>query len=187
MKKITWICLNWLLIFSVNAQPVDEALPSEVKPLIGMKMPVKAGDVVPGWKIMGAGLLVLGAKGEVWPKLGYELLYQKNISIFVIDAIDEGHNRTILDARVLPEQFLSYTVKDGKIVYKKNSEQFYEFVHMCESKTDEPLVVGLVRPEQGVSMGRSDQVIRAWVIDTNTGHISKISPKGVTCFFEQGD
>lgn len=167
-----------------NAQGADEALPPEVKVLIGMKIPAKAGDVVPGWNVMGAGML--GVKTETGLALGYELLYQQNISIFVIDAKDKDLNRAILDAHVLPRQLMNYNVNVGEIVFKKNASQFYEFVHSCKREPYEPLVVGLVRPEPGVAMGWSEQVRRAWAIDSQTGHITNISTQGVSCFVETG-
>jgi len=115
--KTRWIDFIFVLLaaggmalLAGNARGADDAMPPEVKALIGMKIPAKAGNVVPGWKIMGSGML--GVKADTGQELGYEQLYQKNISIFLIYAMDKDHNRTIQDVRVLPRQILRYLIKD---------------------------------------------------------------------------
>lgn len=163
----------------------DEPLPPEVKKLIGMKIPAKAGDVVPGWKVIGAGMLVINSNAE--KKLGYELLYQKNISIFLVDVMNGDRNRTIIDVRVLPRQLLNYTVRDEQIVFKKNANHFYMFEHNCQRGSDKSvLVVGLTRPEDDKTgyTHWSSQVRRAWVIDQGTGKISEVLPQGISCHVE---
>ncbi|MBU1214990.1 MAG: hypothetical protein KKF58_05800 [Gammaproteobacteria bacterium] len=167
-----------------NAQCADEPLPPEVKKLIGMRIPAKAGDVVPGWKVMGAG--IFGVKTGAGQELGYELLYQQDISILVTDELDSDHSRTIIDARILPRQLLTYKVEGGKAVRKKNANRMYFVEHGCKSENYEAVVVGLVRSENS-KIGCehwSSQVKRAWSIDVDSGRISEISPRGVSCLIQ---
>ncbi len=182
VKRFLTLCASVLtLLVAENAKGEDEPLPPKVRKLIGMRTPAKAGDVVPGWTVQGAGLL--GRKTEAGEELGYELLYQQNISVFLIDAKDTDLNRRIIDVRLLPRHLLNYEVRNGKIVIRRNSSRFYEFEHGCKSENFGPLVVGLVRPEPTKEdCGHwSMQVKRAWSIDPETGRITDIPAQGVAC------
>lgn len=174
-----------IALLTGNAQAADEALPPEVKALIGMKIPAKApgrtGDI-PEWKTIVGG--VLGSKPNDIQEMGLEELYRDGISIFVIDLMDKrDRSRTVLDARLLPRQLLSYEIKNGKIVMKRNSSQLYSLVMGCERNRSEETIVGLMRPEPGKGncTHNSKQVKRAWLIDPQTGRITDISPQDVSC------
>lgn len=191
MKQIVQIFLGWLLLFSVNSQAADDAIPAEIKALIGNKIfaktPKTVGDV-PDWKITGGGTLV--GTSIVETNLGYELRHKGNINIFWIDTIDSDYNRTILDVRVLPQSLLFYDIKDDKIIPKKNWRHLYMFQHSCQKDSSEKqVIVALIRPEQGKDncVHWTSQVKLAWSIDSKTGRISEISPKGISCHYDDAE
>jgi len=167
-----------------NAQGKETSLPPEVKKLIGMKMTFdnNRGSRVPGWERVGSYSLIPG--NEV---LGVDELYRESESIFAVIFFNKNdHSKTILDARVLPQDSLSYFVRGGQVVPRKSSRVLY-FRNICK-RADTEIVVGLMRPEPEMQQDNcthwSKQVKRAWSIDEQTGRISEISTEGVSCFWE---
>jgi len=163
--------------------------PTEVEALIGMRIPAKAPGrqgSVPGWWMMGS--YALDAAKRPQQSLGVEELYRDDVSIFVIDLLDEKDlSRTILDAQVIPRNLLWYNAKNGKFA-QKNNRRLYRFNSMCK-RADFETIVGLMRPESGKEdcTHHSKQVIRAWRIDQQTGHIVDTSTQGVSCFKGDAD
>lgn len=188
MKGIAVLLLiaRGALVLAADNTPIqDEPLPPEVKKLIGMKIQSeKQGEFgrIKKWKSKRWATL------NIFPKpsqtIGVQELYQNDMSIFVIELMDETDwSVTLLDARVLPRHLLNYNVKNGEIVWKKTPLD-YRFEPMCYRKPKER-IVALMRSEQG----REDcthttrQVKRAWKVEEENGRISEISPQGVSCSF----
>lgn len=184
MKRIAWI-VGCLLLFSLNAEAVNETPLPEAKALIGMKLSISKGWVVPGWNLGGSYSLVAGKE-----ELGVDVLDQGNVTIFITHLLDKADmSKTILDAHELPQDFFAWKIVNGKVVPKRKdaytNPNYYNFNARCKSD-DYETVVGIVRRQPGVSMGLSEDVKRAWAIDQKAGRITKISPKGVSCFVETG-
>ena len=206
---LVFLAAGGIALLAGNALSADDALPPEVKELIGMKLPpvrVEGKDIkrdprlkplppdyvqiqpasIPGWKYKGGWLL---DKPPIPKKhMGVEELYRGNLSIFVIDLIDESDkSKIILDAQVLPQNLLLYYVKNGEVA-RKSKRDLYELDAMCQRDVSE-VIVGLMRPELGKEncQHKTTQVIRAWKIDSETGHIMAIPPDGVTCLVPAAD
>lgn len=199
-----------MVLLAGMAQGADDAMPPEVKALIGMKLPpvrVEGKDIkrdprlkplpqdyvqiqpasIPGWKPNGGWLL--DKLSESKQNVGVEKLYRDDLLIFVVDLIDgNDKNKIILDAQVLPQKLLRYYVKNGAIEEKKKTRGLYEFNAMCERDASE-IIVGLMRPEAGKEdcQHKTTQVSRAWKIDSRTGHITTIPANGVTCLVPAED
>jgi hypothetical protein len=164
--------------------------PPEVDALIGIRLKwfhiLGSGknEEIPGWSVKRGTDLSISPQPK--QSIGVEEIYQGNGSFaFVVDLFDSANRlRTILDAQVLPRQLLGYTVKKGKIVWKKNTHQMYHFEPMCERLIHET-VVGLMRPETGKEdcTHKSKQILRAWKINEQSGQITEISPQGVSCYW----
>ena len=173
-----------MTVMAGSAYCEGDVLPPEVRAMVGMRIPAKAPGrqgSVPGWLRMGS--YALDAAKRPLQSLGVEELYRDDVSIFVIDLLDEKDwSRTILDAQVMPQKLLWYYVKNGKFVEKKN-KQLYSFSSMCK-RADSETIVGLMRPESGKEdcTHHSKQVIRAWIIDQQSGRITGIPTQGVSCF-----
>jgi len=183
--KFALLVMCSISLLASNAQCADESLPPEVKKLIGMKIAfdLKRGGKVPGWKMLGSYSLINGNE-----EMEVEELNRENSSIFAILYFNKSESsKTILDARVLPQDSLPYSIKDGSVVEKKNKKKILYFRSMCK-RADAEIVVGLMRPEQAMESRNcthwSNQVKRAWAIDRQTGHITAISPQGVSCYWE---
>lgn len=184
MKRIAWI-VGCLLFLSVNAEALEETALPEAKALIGMKLSISKGWIVPRWNL-GGSYSLLARKEE----LGVDVLNRGNVTIFITLLLDKTDmSKTILDARELPQDFFAWKVVNGKVVPKRKdaytNPNYYNFNARCKSD-DYETVVGIVRPQPGVSMGWSEDVKRAWAIDQKAGRITEISPKGVSCFVETG-
>jgi hypothetical protein len=203
------LAVGGMALLAGYARGTDETLPPEVKALIGINLPpvrVEGKDIkmdprlkplpsdyvriqpasIPGWKYRGGGLLTKSPQSE--HRMGLEELYRGDLSIFVIDQIDENDkSKTILDAQVLPQKLLLYYVKNGEVVEKKQG-RLYEISEMCE-REDAEIIVGLMRPEAGKEdcQHKTTQVIRAWKIDSGSGRVTAISTHGVACLVPAGN
>lgn len=184
-----FIIVSWL-IGATPASLAGEKNPPEVEALIGMRLkwfPVAGSgknEEIPGWTFKRWASLNISPQPK--QSIGVEEIYQGNGSFaFVVDLADAANRiRTILDAQALPRQLLGYTVKKDKIVWKKNTRQLYHFEPMCERAIHET-VVGLMRPETGKEdcIHKSKRVLRAWIINEQSGRISEITPRGVSCYW----
>ena len=203
------LAVGGMALLAGYARGTDETLPPEVKALIGINLPpvrVEGKDIkmdprlkplpsdyvriqpasIPGWKYKGGWLLNKSPQSK--QRMGVEELYRGDLSIFVIDLIDENDkSKTILDAQVLPQNLLLYYVKNCEVV-KRNKRGLYELNAMCE-RADSEITVGLMRPEAGKEdcQHKTTQVKRAWKIDPVTGRIIVIPTNGVTCLVPAGD
>lgn len=172
-------------LLASNARGVEDAMPPEVRVLIGMRIQSERhGEFgrIKNWKSKGWTTL------NIFPKpnqtIGVQELYRNDMSIFVIELMDKTDwSMTLLDVRVLPRHMLEYDVKNGEIVWKKSSHA-YRFEPMCYRKLEER-IVALMRPEQGKGdcTHTTRQVKRAWKVDEQTLRISEIAPQGVSCAF----
>lgn len=187
LTSLVFLATLGMTVFVGSAQCADEALPPEVQSLIGMKIQSeKQGEFgrIKNWESKGWSTL------NIFPKpnqtMGVEELYQGDMSIFVIELMDKSDwSMTILDAQVLPRQMLNYSVKNGKIVWKK-SLRTYRFESGCYRKTNpKERIVGLIRPENGKEdcTHETKQVKRAWKIDQESGHVSETLSDRVLCYF----
>ena len=181
---LVFVVLSLMMLKVINAQGEENTLTPELRSLVGMRIPANAqgmqGDV-PGWFVMGS--YALSAPKHKLLSMGVEELYRDDVSIFVIDIVDEmDWSRTILDVQVLPQNMLWYDIKNSNIVPKKD-EHMYSFNSMCK-RADSQIIVGLMRPELGKEdcTHYSKQVLRAWEIDPQIGRITEIPVQGVSCF-----
>lgn len=178
---LAYVC--GVLMLTGYAQAADEPLPPEVKKLIGAKIAFdpERGGKVPGWNMLGS-YSFAGIE-----ELGIEEMYNENMSIFAVISINKaGSSKMILDAKILPQQALSYSIKNGNIIPRKNRNALY-LNNSCK-RTASELIVGLMRPEPEMEKGNcthwSKDVKRAWNIDQKTGRLTEISPQGVSCYWE---
>lgn len=189
--KLATFCFSALLCFAagIPTSYARDKNPPEVEALIGMKIPSeKQGSFgkIPGWKSKTWTALSIFPQPQ--QDISVEELYRDDEFIFVIKLFDKKDwSTTILDAQILPLRLLEYQIKNGGIVWKKNS-QGYNFESMCQNTRLET-VVGLMRPEPGKEncTHKSKQVKRAWQIDKKIGRITEIPPQGVSCHWETED
>ncbi len=180
LPPLIFVAASGAALLAGNAEGVEESLPSEVRALVGMKIPDmepsgKGG--IPGWHSKRGTLL-----GK--QRVGVEELYRGSTFIFLVSGLDEtGKNRTVLGVQVLPLNLLSYYEKDGELMFTRHSKK-YQFESLCYRQKGE-IVVGLMRPERGSEDCRhtTKQIKRAWSIDEQSGRISEISTQGVSCSF----
>lgn len=176
-------------VLASHAQGTNEPLPPEVKMLIGIHIKSnKQGEFgrVENWKTRRWTTLNIFPKPNL--SMGVEELYRDNTSIFVVELMNKADwSMTLLDVRVLPRHMLNYDVKNGTIVWSKNSRA-YRFESMCYRKPKET-IVAIMRPERGKEdcTHTTRQVKRAWKIDQETGHISEISAHGVSCAYMESE
>ncbi len=184
------ICFYILLLFYFSVVNADEPLLPEVKFLIGIQVPDteqgRNGEVS-GWTMHGGQVFRISNDNTfVWGVGGY---FKNDLNIFAVEMRNnKENNRTILDAQILPNDLLTYSLVNGRVVTKKQWWKFYVPTVGCERKRGE-VIVGLVRPEleKHECSHKTNQVKRAWIIDQETWHISEISPQGVSCDYMGGE
>lgn len=201
-----------LLVFAVaggmtlvvgNAQGADDALPPEVRALIGMKLPpvrVEGKDIkslkplppdyvrmvpasVPRFIDTGGALFYESDK----PK--YSLAYSEGLAdgkwpVFITERIYEDKSTEILDVQMLPAELLEWPYEDKQL--KHYLADRFRFSESCRSGSeDSRIIFGLVKAEQGKSdCGHfSKRVKMAWLIDPQTGRIKSLSTHGLQCYF----
>lgn len=179
MKRITWMFLVWLALVSVNIKAADDALPPEVKALIGIKIPAIApgrrGEA-PGWDNLGGSGIDL--------KYFYEELQKGNITILVTRSINnKDYSTTTHDARVIPANLLdSYKVK-GVREFKKNYMQLYRITATCWRELGkQEVIIGFWKYEPGSRCEDSSTLVKkAWLLNPENGRLTDISTKDVAC------
>lgn len=167
---------------------VSSAAYSEKKPeinvdaLVGTTIPARSasrtGDLN-GWHERGGTLLGHSELG-----LGLSEYYRDGQAIFIITRTDSKLNKTILDVRKLPMNIMDHKIVGNKLVFLKNAVNRYGLAHYCASnKETEAIVIGLAKPEKRFKdcSHRTRQIYTAWIVDTTTGKLKTINPKGVTC------
>ena len=168
------------LLLAGSAQCADESLPPEVKALVGMKFQPEAPGkplVVPGWQYLNEGALINDS-------IGFVVLQRGTVTILAIESIDSPDRRTILDARVIQGDVLQTFLKDGKIKWKNNLEQMYRVNADCSRSNQIPkkTVIAIWRYADGHLCDASFTIVRkAWLLDTENGHLSEIPTQGVSC------
>lgn len=177
MKIVTWIFLCWLSLLSVNAQAEEEALPPEVKSLVGMKIPPKSpgrtGDI-PGWtELWGAGIV---------NSIYYAELQKGNITILAVESI-VNQSTTVLDVRVIPGNLLNRYMKDGIRALKKNDMQMYRVTAECWKELGKnEIIVSLWKHEPGSSCTDSSTLVKkAWLLNPENGRLTDLTPNDVSC------
>ncbi len=192
MNKVSGFILLLVLMltssmaFSADADKkktgyVRDKNPPEVEALIGKKF---SGDHVPGWDLLRDTLLT--DEHDV-PPIGLVYLEHNGMTIFLTEIVGlNGANSTVLDAQVLPKE-AEFNKETGELLQTKENASRYVFGY-CFNSNDERLV-GMMRPQKGKELcGHKTKLVqRAWKIDTKTGHITEISPTGVTCIWEMGE
>ncbi len=165
---------------STQKEYVRDKNPPEVEALIGKRFPASE---IPGWE--GRGGSLLGISPKPGQEMGIGQMRRDEMVIFVVDLTDQADmTRVILDAQVLPPQ--ARLDKHGMLAKSKENAQLYRFTETCRSENEEK-VVGMVRPlpedEDDPEPTWSTLVQRAWKIDKKTGHITEISPEGISCIW----
>lgn len=184
MSSLIFVAVAGMALLVGNAKAADEVMPPVVKALIGMKIPPKSlgrpGDV-PGWvEIWGEGI---GGSHPIY----FSELQKGSVTILAITSIDdENQTTTILDGRVIPGNLLNRYLNKGKSVLKENDLQLYRITASCwrgDSPETEGILVGMWRYKPGTSGcgGPSNFVKKAWLLDLESGVLTDISTKGVSC------
>ena len=181
MKIVTWIFLCWLSQLSVNAQAAEEVLPPEVKNLVGMEVPFSESGMpmrIPDWDSM--------FEPEIDGPFIIEILQRGKNTVLITKSIDRTSKLTkILDARTISGDLLYYYLKDGKVQIRKKFKQLYTIASHCKrenSKDGGEIIIGMWRygPGQACS-DYSSQVMKAWLIDEESGKLTDIPAQGVSC------
>lgn len=178
---VLFTVVGGMVLLIGNAQAGDDALPPEVKALIGMKIPSKIPGVpgsIPRWlSLWGAGIV---------NTIYFDELQRENITILTIELIDtKDQTISILDARVIsrnPKE-LQYYVKDGK-PEQKNDLSGYMITSSCQRKNSEEneLILGMWRFDSGPKCGATSTLVKkAWLLDPKSGRLTDIPSKGVFC------
>lgn len=178
MKQVLWICLGWLLLLSGNVQASDDALPPEVNALIGLKFQPEATGkplIVPGWQYLYGGAMINNS-------IGFVELQRGDIAILAIEFMDSPDQRTILDAKVIEGQFLQSFLKDGKIAWKANVEDWFRINAYCRRNNSNETILGMWRYKKGHSCdAKFSEVKKAWKLNTESGRLTEIPTNGVSC------
>ncbi len=193
MRSLIFVVLavaGGMALLAGNAQGAEDAMPPEVKALIGMRIPdteTGRNGEIPNWTMNGGEVFRISTDGASGSMIsGY---FQNNLSIFVVEERNNKEKyRTILDAQLLPIEFLTYYLKNGKAVTKKQWWKFYVPTVLCYRERGET-IVGLMRPERGKydCSHKTKQIKRAWKINQETGHIAETSPQEVSCSYMGGE
>lgn len=177
----------FLLIFAIVSSSACADQPDktfDAAKLIGTTIPARLASntgLLSDWNEKGGWSL-----GDSKLGLGLSEYYRGNQSILIITRRDKHLNRTILDAMKLPMHLLDYKIVGNY----KNPNKDIEFLPNryslaeCESKAiSAPIIIGLAKPEKKFTdcAHRTKRIYAAWAIDTKTGKLKSISPKGVTC------
>jgi hypothetical protein len=171
---ILFTVVGGLALLADNALGSDETLPPEVKALIGMKISLEAPDNgnVPGWDNL------LGS--EIVDEIYFNVRQKGNITVYTI----KNKNTTILDARVISGNLLNVYLKDGNLEFKKNEMQMYRITAACGRGSSEKkeIILGMWRFSRGSKCTDSSNLVKkAWLLNPESGHITDISTKGVSC------
>lgn len=188
VKKIISASLLLVCSFamqSCSAQDEKEALPPEVKAMIGIKIPPKIvgerGGDIPKFSRLGGALVKENDSGNT-------LAYDEGVAsgqwpVFFVERIFKDKTTEILDVQMLPENLMEWRFVGEKIVFLKNR---YKLSSHCQKQPeDSRIIFGLVKAKKGKSdCGHfSPYVDRAWQIDQQTGEISTVPAKGLQCYF----
>lgn len=196
-----------------NAQGTDDAMPPEVKALIGMKLSpvrVEGRDIkrapwtkplppdyvkmvppsIPNFVDVASAVIpvtnVLSARSDC--ALGYYLGDANGKwPVFLIDCTYPDMSVEILDVQMLSENLIEWKYIGGK---RKFLEDRFQFSDSCETRVgDSRIIFGLVKPEKGKLDVSHDsiRVKQAWQIDEQSGRIAPISTKELQCHYFMGD
>jgi hypothetical protein len=180
MIRTSWIVFGILLLLLINAQAAENTLPPEIKALIGLKFKPEAPGkplVVPGWQYLYGGAMITNS-------IAFIELQREEIAVLAIESIDSPDERTILDAKVIQGEFLQSFLKDGKMEWKENPDLFFKISPDCWRKNSnkEEKIVGMWRYKKGhLCDAKFSEVKKAWKLDTESGHLTDIPTKGVSC------
>jgi hypothetical protein len=164
-------------------QGIEESVPVEVKRLVGMKMPPKVVNReqadIPGY-VVARGRLLDWLKGN--KSSGVRLAYVEGVvdgkwPVLLVKAIYIDRTIEILDAQILPSEWIDWRYKDGTFQWIANR---YDLSQCRLGSGDGRIVVGLVKPDKKGS-SYSTRVKLAWTIDQDDGHITSIPTQGVQC------
>lgn len=167
-----------------NARATDEAMPPEVKKLIGMKLPPKVAGRVPAlipdfYEVTGA---LVGQDEHQENEIAYsEGVVGNKWKVFIVERISTDKSVEILDAQILPENLIEWRLDDGN---RKYLEGRYRFSVNCHTKEkSSQIIFGLVKPEKGKSdcAHFSRRVKLAWQIDRQSGRITLMPTKDMKC------
>ena len=167
-----------------GALGADEVRPAEIINLIGVTIPpIVAGKSranVPSFvakESIGGGSGTIsyeyGVIGDRWP-------------VLIVESINEDRALKILNIQMLPANQLDWRYENGKFL---ELEGHLHVSFFCKSsEKDKRNIFGLIKPERdksGCVHLNSKQVKQAWLVDGNDGRIISISPRGLTCVYEE--
>jgi hypothetical protein len=193
ISKTTLKCLILALVVSVggmtllagDALAADEAMPAEVKALIGMKFPplvigkaaahvprlvVKDGEVMRNDNAGGVLALDLGLFADKWP-------------ILVAEKISKERAMEITDVLMLPQDLIDWRLINGK--FEGVAGRFDLSTHCRANDEDHRIILALDKPEKGNETCEhyTKRLHRAWLVDEMTGRIRKIPTEGLSCHY----
>ncbi len=192
MKKTTirnfifvLIAVGGMSLHALNALGADDAMPSEVQVLIGMKIPPKVKGTA------RASIPNFVSKGGEWGAISYEEgMVGGKWPVFIVERIDADRSLEILDVQMLPINLIDWRYVDGKF---KNKSEHFKFVknrlslsEKCRAdENDQRMIFGLIKQEIGKEACShfSKLVQQAWMIDRQSGKITPIPTKDLQCFY----
>lgn len=171
-----------------NALAADEAMPPEVKALIGMKLPPlvvgKSAARVPRLVVKDGGVLRNDDAGGV---LGMDLgLFADKWPIVAIVKINSERATEITDVLMLPPDLINWRLKNGKFVGVVG----LDLSTYCRANDDDRRIIfALIKQEKGNETCEhfTKRINRAWLIDEISGRITKIPTEGLSCKYQAVD
>lgn len=179
-----WIFSLMLVMATGSAYSDQQEKVFDVTQLIGTKIPARSASrpgSLPGWNEKGGGVL-----GSSDLKILMSEYYRGNQAIFIITSIDKQRNQTILDARALPMHIMDYKIVGNNIVFIEGANR-YGMAYVCMSKAaSASIVIGLAKAEKKFKdcSHITKRVYAAWTVDSQTGKLTSITPKSVTCLMD---
>lgn len=164
-----------------NAQCADEAMPLEVKALIGTRIPPHVSSK---GLIGRADIPNFVPKNSVGAAISFEEgVFNGKWPAFVIERDNKDMSTEILAIQMIPKELIDWEFFGGQF---HNVEGRYSLSEHCQShEDDERWIVGLVKPEKGkADCGHNSKRIKqTWMIDQQTGRITPISSQGLQCYY----
>lgn len=189
---ILFIAVGGMALLACKAQGADEALPPQVKALIGLKIPPEivgqSGGAIPKFTLFGGGMLNRQIGNET-PRA--ELIYdeglvEKKWPVFIVYASHADKTIEILDAQLLPKKRINWRYVDGKIK-RLEKGNFLVFSTGCQyAKGDGRIIFGLEDPKVEHE-GMSTRISQAWEINSLSGRIKSISTQNISCPILEGE
>lgn len=170
-----------------NARGADEAMPPEVKALIGTKIPPKVknhtpADHIPNFISREWALIDDRSDRRLAYTSGYFL---GKWPVIIIERIYRDKTIEILDAHLLPENQIEWQFINGEF---KDLDGRYRigFCRIAGTDNYKQIILGLVQSEKNKTdcSHFSRHVKSVWKLDQEDGHLIAMSTKNVQCNYE---